>query len=128
MRTGKRRIQNEEDHKSGGVSAQPFIRQLAEKYAPENTEVEVIAVTNRFFGESITVTGLIVGRDLIDALQGHIFDRVLISETMLRENTDRFLDDMTLEEVRRAIGKPVTVVGNSGDAFIRALYNSEVNL
>ena len=110
-----------------GVSAYPFIGKLAKRYAPPGTEVEVIPVVNRFFGESITVTGLIVGRDLVDALKGHTFDRVLISETMLRENTDRFLDDMTLEEVRRQIGKPVTVVSNSGEAFIRALRKSEVN-
>ena len=110
-----------------GVSAQPFIRKLAEKYAPPGTRVEVIAVPNKFFGETITVTGLIVGRDLVEALKGHSFDRVLISETMLRENTDRFLDDMTLEEVRNAVGTPVTVVSNSGEAFIRALRNSEVN-
>ena len=110
-----------------GVSAQPFIERLAKKYAPSGTRVEVIAVPNRFFGESITVTGLIVGRDLIDALKGHSFDRVLISETMLRENTDRFLDDMTLDEVRNAVGAPVTVVSGSGEAFIRALRNSEVN-
>ena len=44
---------------------------------------------------------------------------------MLRENTDSFLDDTTLEEVRRAIGKPVIVVGNTGDAFIRALRETE---
>ena len=86
----------------------------------------MIAVRNRFFGETITVTGLIVGRDLIDALKGHTFDRVLISETMLRENTDRFLDDMTLEEVRNAVGKPVTVVPSTGEAFVRALRESEV--
>ena len=110
-----------------GVSAQPYIRQLAEKYAPPGTEVEVIAVHNHFFGESITVTGLIVGRDLLEALKGHTFDRLLISETMLRENTDSFLDDMTLEEIRAAVGKPITVVGNSGDAFIRALRETEEN-
>ena len=110
-----------------GVSAQPFIRKLAEKYAPPGVRVQVIAVKNRFFGESITVTGLIVGRDLIKALKDYTFDRVLISETMLRENTDRFLDDVTLEEVRSAVGKPVVVVGGSGEAFIRALRDSEVN-
>ena len=109
-----------------GVSAQPFIRDLAERYAPPGTSVEVIAVPNRFFGESITVTGLIVGRDLVDALKSHTFDRVLISGTMLREQTDRFLDDMTLEEVRQLVGKPITVVANTGDAFIRALRGPEV--
>ncbi len=110
-----------------GVSARPFIEKLAVKYAPPGVHTEVIAVKNRFFGESITVTGLIVGRDLIDAVRGYSFDRVLISETMLRENTDRFLDDVTLEEVRCKIGKPVIVVGNTGEAFVRALRMMEVD-
>ena len=109
-----------------GVSARPFIEELARKYAPHGVVTEVIAVPNRFFGESITVTGLIVGRDLVDALHGHEFDRVLISGTMLRENTECFLDDMTLSEVREIIGKPITVVENDGDAFIHALRVSEV--
>ena len=110
-----------------GVSARPFIQRLADRYAPPGTEVEVIAVPNHFFGETITVTGLIVGRDLLAALKGHRFDRVLISETMLRERTDRFLDDMTLEDIRKAVGVPVTVVPNNGEAFIRALRDSEVH-
>ena len=100
--------------------------ELARKYAPHGVVTEVIAVPNRFFGESITVTGLIVGRDSVDALHGHEFDRVLISGTMLRENTECFLDDMTLSEVREIIGKPITVVENDGDAFIHALRVSEV--
>ena len=110
-----------------GVSARSFIESLARKYAPPGVETEVIAVKNRFFGETITVTGLIVGRDLVDALRGYEFDHVLISGTMLRENTECFLDDMTLAEVRALIGKPVTVVGNDGEAFIRALRDLEGN-
>lgn len=108
-----------------GVSAQPFIRELAAKYAPEGTDVRVIAVKNHFFGETITVTGLIVGQDLIGALQGIECDLILLCDTMLRENTDRFLDDMTLEDVRKALGHPLRVIPNSGEALIRALWNME---
>ena len=43
-------------------------------------------------------------------------------ESMLRENTECFLDDMTLEDVRKKIGKPVRIVENTGESFIRALY------
>ena len=110
-----------------GVSVAPFIRKLCERYAPENIHVEVIPVRNAFFGESITVTGLIVGRDLLNALEGKEYDVVLISESMLRENTECFLDDMTLQEVRNSVGKPVRVVENTGDAFIRALFQVEDN-
>ena len=111
-----------------GVSVAPFMRMLAGRYAPSGTSVEVVPVSNRFFGETITVTGLIVGKDLTDALKDRQFDRVLISETMLREHTDRFLDNMTLAEVQAILGKPITVVSGSGEAFIRALHGLEVSV
>ena len=108
-----------------GVSVRPHIESLVRKYAPAWAETEVIPVPNRFFGETITVTGLIVGQDLVRVLENRTFDRVLISESMLRENTECFLDDMTLEQVRGILGKPVHIVENNGDAFIRALYRTE---
>ena len=108
-----------------GVSAAPHISELCRMYAPENVEAEVVPVHNAFFGETITVTGLIVGKDLLNALKGKEYDIVLISASMLRENTECFLDDMTLSEVREASGKPVRIVENNGDAFIRALYQLE---
>ena len=110
-----------------GVSACPHIRRIVNRFAPGWVHAEVIPVVNRFFGERITVTGLIVGADLIHALQNRSFDRVLISGNMLRENTDRFLDDVTLDQVRRAVNKPVVVVDNNGESLIRALYCMEVH-
>ena len=108
-----------------GVSVAPHIERLCSRYAPEWVHAEVVPVANRFFGETITVTGLIVGQDLLRAVEGKNFDAVLISASMLRENTECFLDDMTLEEVQRKIGKPVRIVENTGEAFIRALYQLE---
>ncbi len=108
-----------------GVSAHPFISDLVARYAPETADVRVIAVKNHFFGETITVTGLIVGQDLICALRGIDCDEILLCDTMLRENTDRFLDDMTLEDVRKTLAHPVRVIPNNGEALIRALWNME---
>ena len=110
-----------------GVSVAPHIEKLCERYAPNWAKTEVIPVVNRFFGETITVTGLIVGRDLLHSLEGKTYDAVLISGSMLRENTECFLDDMTLDEVREKAGKPIRVVENTGEAFIRALYQLEDN-
>lgn len=108
-----------------GTSARPFIEKLCRKYAPSGTSVQVIAVKNRFFGESITVTGLIVGKDLIDALKGIPCDEVLLCDTMLRANTDKFLDETTLDDVNKALNTPVRVVQNNGEALIRALWGME---
>ncbi len=108
-----------------GVSAAPFIEAIVNRYKPEHLTVHVCPVTNRFFGETITVTGLIVGRDLIDTLRDIPCDRILLCDTMLRDQTDRFLDDTTLDQVRNELGKPVTVVRNNGESLIRALWNME---
>ena len=108
-----------------GLSAYPFIRDLASRFSPSAVSVDVIPVTNRFFGESITVTGLIVASDLLDAVKNRAFDKMLISATMLKENSDRFLDDISLEEVRNTVGKPVVVVENNGEAFVRAIFGME---
>ncbi len=108
-----------------GVSALSFIRELVEKYAPPEEEIQVIPVPNHFFGETVTVTGLIVGRDLLTALKGARADLILISESMLRENTDCFLDDSTVSEVQKTLGIPIRVVENHGDCFLKALYGLE---
>ena len=108
-----------------GTSAQPFIEKIANRYKPEGTVVHVIPVINRFFGETITVTGLIVGRDLIDTLRDIPCDRILLCDTMLRDQTDRFLDDTTLAEVSSALNKPIRIVRNNGESLIRALWKME---
>ena len=105
-----------------GVSAAPFIRELADRYRPDRVRVDVLPVTNHFFGETITVTGLLVGADLIRAARGRDADEICISATMLREQSDRFLDNMRLTEAEEQIGVPIRVVENNGEAFIRALW------
>lgn len=108
-----------------GVSARPFIEKLARRYAPAGTTVQVKEIINRFFGETITVTGLIVGRDLIDTLKGIPCTEIALCDTMLRAQTECFLDETTLDDVRNALGKPVRVVQNNGESFIRALWGLE---
>ena len=101
-----------------GVLAYPmmaeFSRQVKEKF-PQVT-VQVVKLINKFFGESITVAGLITGQDLIQQLeQVEIGDELLIPANMLRHEQDKFLDDITLEEVREGLAVEVTPVEN--DAF-----------
>lgn len=105
-----------------GILAAPYIQRLAERYAPPGVTVEVVPVVNHFFGETITVTGLLVGQDLLKAAIGHAADEVCLSASTLREQSDRFLDDMTLQELEQQLGIPVRVIENRGEAFIRALW------
>jgi NifB/MoaA-like Fe-S oxidoreductase len=68
------------------------------------------------------VTGLITGNDLLNALKGREADRILISCSMLREGTDCFLDDLTVQDVEQKTGISVRVVQNHGEDFLRALH------
>lgn len=108
-----------------GISAAPLIGRLSAKYAPSGVSVEVIPVRNRYFGESITVTGLLVGADIENALRGKECDEILISSSMLREGTDLFLDDICLSDLRNALQKKIRIVDNTGESFINALYGTE---
>ena len=101
-----------------GTSAAPFIRNLIDALAKKCDNIfqyDVVAVKNRFFGETVNVAGLVTGRDLIDALRGRITGRrLLIPEVMLRHEMNVFLDDVTLEEAAAALGVPIIPVPNDG--------------
>ena len=108
-----------------GVSAYPFFCDLISRYAPKDTKVRIVPVVNRFFGETITVTGLIVGADLIHTLDGIDCDEILLCDTMLRAHTDSFLDDITLDNVRKRLNRPVRVMRSDGESLLRALWGME---
>lgn len=101
-----------------GTSAAPFIRNLVDALAKRcnnSFRYNVIAVKNRFFGETVNVAGLVTGRDLIDALRGNITGaRLFIPEVMLRHETNVFLDDVTLAQAEVALGVPITPLCNDG--------------
>ena len=80
---------------------------------------------NVFFGETVTVSGLITGQDLVAQLRGVPADEILITESMLREGEDIFLDDMTLEQAQSALGIRITPVPDDGAELLYALRGTE---
>ena len=104
-----------------GVSAQPFLEKLIREHPLPGVSTRVLAVENGFFGPTVTVSGLLTGRDLIRGLQGVEADRVLITGCMLRAGDDVFLDGMTLKEVNEALGLDILPVGRRGDQLLDAL-------
>ena len=79
-------------------------------------QVQVKKIRNDFWGPTITVAGLITGQDLLAQLEGlDLGSELLIPANMLRHEQDRFLDDLTLEQVQETLGVPVLPVEN--DAF-----------
>ena len=104
-----------------GTSIAPFLQRLSDKYAPKGTTVEVRPIINRFFGESVTVAGLITGGDLIEQCRDVKADEILIVRSMIRAEGDLFLDDLSVEEVRKALPAPLRITENTGEGFWRAI-------
>lgn len=106
-----------------GVSATPLMEELvaAAKAKFPALQAEVKTVVNRFFGERITVAGLITGGDLIEQLRDIPADEVTVPRCMLRREGDMFLDDTTPDEVAAALGMPLTVNDGDGADFLRVL-------
>jgi len=81
----------------------------------------VYAIRNDFFGESVTVSGLVTGGDIVAQLRGRALGtRLLIPQNMLRHGEDVFLDNVTVSEVSEALGVPIRVVRQDGADLLRA--------
>lgn len=108
-----------------GVSAAPILEMLvdAAKKKWHTLTVDVVAIVNHFFGENITVAGLVTGGDLIEQLKGRRADLLLIPDAMLRREDDLFLDDLTPADVEQALGMPVRAVGADGADLVEALLS-----
>ena len=78
-------------------------------------KIDVYQIVNNFFGHSITVAGLVTGKDLINQLKGHnLQSRLLIPDVMLRSEGDNFLDDVSLAEAEKELGVMITPVSSDG--------------
>lgn len=110
-----------------GESVRPFLDDMLNVVRDvfENIQINVVAVKNKFFGGGVNVSGLVVGRDLIDTLKNvDIGDRLLIPSVMLRFDGEVFLDDTTLEDVERELCVPVFPVNNGGQDLLDAVISS----
>ena len=106
-----------------------FSRQIEKVYP--HIRVMVHDIRNDFFGESITVTGLITGQDLIAQLKEKkdsgtdLGDVLLIPTNMLRSGEEVFLDDLTVTDVKNALDMDVRIIDVSGADYIRAIADGE---
>ncbi len=88
----------------------------------EGLQCYVYPIRNDFFGETITVTGLITGQDLIAQLKDKpLGEELLLSSSMIRRDSDVFLDDVTIGDVEKALGVKIRLTPNDGYDLVDAL-------
>jgi putative radical SAM enzyme (TIGR03279 family) len=107
-----------------GEAAYPLMCEIADvmQKAFSHLSVQVYCIKNNFFGEHITVAGLLTATDIIEQLSGKdLGDELLLPSAVLRADGDLFLDDKTPREVARTLKTRLRFVDNDGDALARAL-------
>lgn len=111
-----------------GLLAYPYIQNMAERLMavqPKLT-IRVYAVRNDFFGEMITVSGLLTGGDIIAQLTGKELGRELfLPQNVLRSGEDVFLDDVTVAELGNALQAKINIVKSSGHDFVKKMLGTE---
>ena len=107
-----------------GMAAYTHISSLANELAGrvDGLTVNVYPIVNNFFGERVTVAGLITGGDVVEQLCGkELGDELLFPSVMLRADGDVFLDDMTPDVLSKHLGVPVRATESDGAKFLSAL-------
>ena len=123
-----------------GLLAAPVIQQIADQLCEKypNVTIHIYPIVNEFFGEKITVSGLLTGQDLKKQLTGkELGKQLLLPCNILRTGYDVFLDDVTVGELEKSLQVNINIVKSSGRALIEALlletetiehsYTDEVN-
>lgn len=107
-----------------GALAAPLFRLLAQEAQNRfpGLKLHVHEVENRFFGNTITVTGLLTGQDIMEQLRGTLkSDTLLLPDVLLRAEGDLLLDDTTPAQIARHLGVEVQTVPTGGANLLAAL-------
>jgi putative radical SAM enzyme (TIGR03279 family) len=112
-----------------GKLANPYIQKFAEQTMAlcEGLKIHVYPITNEFFGEMITVSGLITGQDIIKQLKGQSLGEVLyLPENILRSGEDVFLDDLTVGDVQNSLQVPLDIVKSNGYELVSSMLGTDI--
>ena len=112
-----------------GVAAAPFLQSLYDtaKEKFPSLDGKVYTIRNEFFGETINVAGLITAGDIINQLKDeNVPGRMLIPQNMLRHGEGVFLDDLTPEDVGKALGTKVIPVMQDGFELCKIMLDTDI--
>lgn len=112
-----------------GRISYPYIKKIVDEFTEKYPRftANIYAIRNDFFGEKITVTGLITGQDIIRQLEGQkLGEMLLIPENVLRSGTEVLLDDTTLTDIENSLHIPTCIVKSNGKHLIENIIGEKV--
>lgn len=104
-----------------GVASREHVEQMCKRLCEriEGLEIKVYTIINNFFGNEITVSGLLTGADIYDQLKDEeLFDELILPPNVLRAEGDLFLCGMSIDELREKLGTKISLSGDDGRGFI----------
>jgi NifB/MoaA-like Fe-S oxidoreductase len=107
-----------------GTSFYPFLKKFIDRLSEkEDIHVDVLPVENNFFGNAVTVAGLLTGRDIIKNLHDNTdsYRVLLVPDVALKEDEDIFLDNVSLKDVEEATGLKTIRTEATPQGFIEAI-------
>jgi putative radical SAM enzyme (TIGR03279 family) len=106
-----------------GVSFYPYLSRLIDRLIKDGIGIEAISVENAFFGQSVTVTGLLTGRDVIKSLSGIVKkdDVLLIPDVVMREGDEVFLDGVSRQDIEDVLGVKAVVIESTPKGLADAI-------
>ena len=114
-----------------GKLAGPFLKELVKDLNAvyPNICVDVVEVTNDFFGPQITVSGLLTGQDIVAQLKNRTLgSELLLPVNVLRSGEDVLLDDMHINEIEKTLQVPVRIVQSNGNDLFDALVSQGIEI
>lgn len=112
-----------------GTASYPMIREQADRLMAicPNLSINIYEIVNNFFGRSITVSGLLTGRDICEQLDGKpLGEELLIPQNCLRHGEDVFLCGMTVGQMSERLGVPVRTSGSDGYELCEAILGRSI--
>lgn len=105
-----------------GTLFAPTLQRLLARVTIGGLDMCVLPVRNRFFGDTVTVSGLLTGQDVLTTLQSGSYDRVVLPRSMVDHAGHQTLDGYRVEDIGEATGRPVELVGTASE-LVQLLQN-----
>ncbi len=107
-----------------GTSAFNFLKRLFKRLKQHNININLHAVKNDYFGDTVTVSGLVCGCDIVNQLRNRLIsDKLILPSCMLRENDDVFLDGMRISDVAEGLkARVLPVCSFDGGRLIEEIF------